>query len=74
MIRSIAIAFIAAGLSLPTTGFATPLEEMSGTSFAANKSEPRNSGPLTSLALRGGLLGLGVFAVRRVRRVVPFTK
>ena len=70
MIRSLAIASIVAGLSLPSNGFATPLEEMSGTSFAANRSEQPGNAPLLSLALRAGLLGLGLVVVRRV---VPFT-
>ena len=73
MIRFTAIAFIAAGLSLPSNGFAATLEEMSGTSFASTTTQQRSQAamPLFSLALRAGLLGLGVIAVRRV---APFTK
>ena len=71
MIRYTAIAFIAAGLSLPSNGFAATLEEMSGTSFASTTTQHHSQVPLFSLALRAGLLGLGVIAVRRV---APFSK
>ena len=67
MIRLVAIGCVVVGLSLPTNCFADPLEEMSGTSFDATRTVHGNvSFPLLSVALRAGLFGLGLVAVRRL--------